>query len=139
MAPVAEISPELVLVCPELAHRARAALPDRPWELFVPHLPARPIPIGVAPSAPNPRSWQGRVASAFPAVLIAGFVAVIIVGSLPWIGERPTLGPPPTRLQPAPVLTTPTVPRTTSDTGAQQKARRGLSGPVLRRHAHSRR
>ena len=27
------LSPELVLVCPELGERARAALPDRPWEM----------------------------------------------------------------------------------------------------------
>lgn len=139
VATAAEISPELVLVCPELGEQARAALSDRPWEMFVPRLPARPIPIGVAPSTQNARSWSGRLASAFPAVLIAGFVAVVVVGSLPWIGERPTLGPPPARLQPTPAVTTPTVPRETPATGAQQAARRALSGTVSRRQADNRR
>jgi len=114
VASAPDISPELVLVCPELADQARAALPDRPWEMFVPRLPARPIPLGPpAHAAPSGHSWPARLASAFPAVMIAAFVAVIVVGSLPWVGERPTLGPPPARVRPAPVVTTPTAPTTT--------------------------
>ena len=118
MATAADISPELVLVCPELAEQARAALPDRPWETFVPRPPARPIPLGAAsPPARSRRTWPERLASAFPVLLIGGFVAVIVVGSLPWVGERPTLGPPPARVQPTPVVTTPTVPRAAPETG----------------------
>jgi hypothetical protein len=36
MASRLELSPELVLVSPDLAEIARAALPDRPWEAFIP-------------------------------------------------------------------------------------------------------
>lgn len=39
------ISPELALVCPELAERVRKQLPARPWEMFL------PVPSSVAPSA----------------------------------------------------------------------------------------
>jgi hypothetical protein len=121
VAESAPISPELVLVCPELASRARAELPDRPWEAFLPRLPLRaPWTVPPAPFRPAPvqpaarqppaieRSWAGRVASLFPAVVLGGFVAVIIAGSLPWVGERPTLGPAPPTVQPA--VTTPTLP-----------------------------
>jgi len=41
-ADLGPISPELVLVCPELAERARAALPDPPW--------SRPVGQGTSPS-----------------------------------------------------------------------------------------
>src|SRR2546430_17206145 len=51
----------------------------------------RPAPL-VAPPAAR-RSWPGRVAAA-PMALIAGFTAVIVAGTLPWLGDRPTLGPP---------------------------------------------
>lgn len=46
-----QISPELALVCPELAERARAALPERPWEAW---LPARPA-IADRDAQPHPR------------------------------------------------------------------------------------
>jgi hypothetical protein len=35
------VSPELALVCPELAERVRNELPARPWEMFLPH--AQPV------------------------------------------------------------------------------------------------
>lgn len=41
------ISPELALVCPELAERVREQLPARPWELFLP----APAPASVASRA----------------------------------------------------------------------------------------
>jgi hypothetical protein len=43
------LSPELVLVDPELGARARAALPDRPWPA-----PRRPLRPATAPSPPPP-------------------------------------------------------------------------------------
>jgi hypothetical protein len=88
------ISPELVLVSPDLAESARAALPDTPWEAFLPVLrPAvyRPPPI-VAPS-PAQAGWPARLIAAVPMLLLVAFTAVIVVGTLPWLGDRPTLGP----------------------------------------------
>jgi hypothetical protein len=54
------ISPELALVDPELAEAARAALPERPWEAFLP--PPRPEPV----RAPEPKPVHEI---ALPAVL----------------------------------------------------------------------
>ncbi len=39
------LTPELVLVCPELGARARAALPDRPWEIWSPPVRAPVVPL----------------------------------------------------------------------------------------------
>jgi hypothetical protein len=126
MAAVDPVSPELVLVSPELAERQRAALPDRPWESFAsaqqvlrpPRLPelAAALSQTTAPPTPAPTSKGSQIASAVPIVLMAGFIAVIVVGSLPWVGERPTLGP---RPSPAP-------PRTTT-----QPALQGRTVPVV--------
>jgi hypothetical protein len=100
-----EFSPELALVCPDLASRARAELPDRPWEVFV------PVRGPVERIGPPPRSvaaagsgylWVERVSSAFPLVMLAAFVALLIIGSLPGLSKGPTLGPP--------VVTKPTPP-----------------------------
>ena len=107
MAAAGQISPELVLVCPELAERARAALPDRPWEAFLPRLPSQPAAWS-APHVATPEGWSvTRVLSLVPAALLAGFVAVVIAGSLPWLGERPTLGPPQQTPVPCPASTLP--------------------------------
>jgi len=135
VAAAAQISPELVLVCPEIAERARAALPDRPWEAFIPSMPSAPrLPSQTVGSPVAGRSWPERLAAALPTVLLAGFVALIVVGSLPWLGDRPTLGPP-DRVPPAPVVNTPTLPTTTPDANEQQLLRRGLSGPASPRRA----
>jgi hypothetical protein len=98
-----EFSPELALVCPDLAARARAALPDRPWEMFAPV--RGPVErIGPPPrrsAAGSGTTWAERVSSAFPIVMLVAFVALLIVGSLPGLSKGPTLGPPSTT-QPAP-------------------------------------
>jgi hypothetical protein len=49
------LSPELALVSPELAERARATLPERPWEAFLPD-PAPPAPP--APPPPSPAAEE---------------------------------------------------------------------------------
>ena len=80
------ISPELVLVDPELGAGARAALPDHPW----------PAPVPIDPSL---RPGRGRQ---FPAAAILGqfgfvaaFILVISVLSVVPKGDRPTLAAPP--------------------------------------------
>ncbi len=104
VAVTTEISPELVLVSPDLAERARAELPDRPWEAFLPALrPAVHRPPPLRPAAHAEPSWPGRLIAALPVILIALFAVVIVVGTLPWLTDRPTLGP----VEPVP--TTPTV------------------------------
>ena len=105
-----ELSPELALVSPDLAAQARAALPDRPWEAFAPTRgPIERIgpPPRVAPDV-HASSWVERVSSAFPIVMLAVFLALLIVGSLPGLSQGPTLGPPET------TLPAPTVPPTTT-------------------------
>jgi len=80
-------------VCPELAARARAALPDRPWEAFVPRVP---VALPEEPAAPAPsHSSVVRIVSLVPAALLLAFAALLIAGSLPSFGDRPSLAPPP--------------------------------------------
>jgi len=50
-AAVELISPELVLVCPELRERAIAALPDAAWQALVPEVQLRVAPAPVEPTA----------------------------------------------------------------------------------------
>jgi hypothetical protein len=94
MSPASEISPELVLVCPELAARARAAMPDRPWEVFVPRRvePLLPAPVAVEPAPPVSQPWL-RAISLVPAALLVGFATLLLVGSISSFGERPSLAP----------------------------------------------
>ena len=60
------LSPELVLVCPELRRGARAALPERPWELAVKLSAPSPRVDRAGPTAsvmapPSPRPAAGRL------------------------------------------------------------------------------
>lgn len=76
-----ELSPELALVSLELAESLRAALPERPWEQFVPRTPLRPPrAIKIAPRRSEPFQPTARRAvngSRVAAVLaLAGIVAV---------------------------------------------------------------
>jgi hypothetical protein len=91
MTPASPISPELALVCPELAARARAAMPDRPWEMFVPRRPVQVAQLAPVPVA-RPHRWL-RVASFVPAALLLAFAALLVVGSLASFGKRPSLTP----------------------------------------------
>jgi hypothetical protein len=82
------LSPELVLVSPELRVTALAALPERPWEVFLPPPPPpetlvvpKPRPVVVeAPILPPvaaqaPKSNRARYVALLAAGLMAGFVA----------------------------------------------------------------
>ena len=95
MIPASQISPELVLVCPELGAQARAAMPDRPWEAFVPRpreQPVAPAPLTPTPTKPKPPRWL-RVVSLVPAALLVAFAALLLVGSISSFGQRPSLAP----------------------------------------------
>jgi hypothetical protein len=116
------VSPELVLVDPELAARARALLPDTPG----PRLPHRerdqPIPLTLAPR-PAARRFPWRVAtvSALATVAVAFFglgwaTAVATSESDPAFASRPPVAAP---AVPAPDPTSPataTTPRAGSTT-----------------------
>jgi hypothetical protein len=114
------LSPELVLVSPDLARQARAQLPDRPWEAFV---PVHPVALGVplrlaaapasatvpapvaAPAAAAPTRSRGRFRPPLGLTLLLGFVAIVLAGSLLPARDAPTLGPPP--VAPSPKAPTP--------------------------------
>jgi hypothetical protein len=99
------VSPELALVCPELAAAARAALPDRPWEVFAPPRPPPRLrlvsspPAATPPVAPPVPTRPGR-ASARPglgaALGLLTVVALVATGLLP-ARDAPTLRDAPPR------------------------------------------
>ena len=113
MAPFAEpISPELALVSPELAAAARAALPDRPWEAFLPTadvaallrrpsaLPdssvavADPISDADAVVLLSHTSSRRRPRVPVALILLAAFAGLLVAGSVLPARDAPTLGPP---------------------------------------------
>lgn len=98
------ISPELALVSPDLAQRARAELPDRPWEAFLPAGPVtvlrlsmpvalvRPAPeVVVQPGPVRRRRRRRRVPVG--GVVLAAFAALLIAGSVLPPRDAPTLSP----------------------------------------------
>jgi hypothetical protein len=109
------ISPELVLVDPELAAGARAALPDHPW-------PA-PVPI-----EPRPRRGRRRgipfAGILGPLSITAAFVLLILGLSLVPRGDRPTFAADGGRTPAAaePLTTAPTPQRRTQPPSARKKA-----------------
>jgi hypothetical protein len=73
------VSPELVLVDPELGARARAALPDHPW----------PAPVPIEPSQPAPPPSRAPFGAGF---WLTGLALVLAVAGLTLIStdDRPT-------------------------------------------------
>jgi hypothetical protein len=73
------VSPELVLVDPDLAARARAALPDHPW----------PAPVPIEPSTPAQPPSRTPFGAGF---WLTGLALVLAVGGLTLIStnDRPT-------------------------------------------------
>jgi hypothetical protein len=94
------ISPELALVSDELGTRARAELPERPWELFA-GAPEQPLPLpAAAPPAGVSRRMRLRLLrnSAFLLpVAAAGVVSAVL-----WFGaDRPSSPAPAAAVPPA--------------------------------------
>jgi hypothetical protein len=126
------ISPELVLVSPELAAIARAGLPDRPWEAFLPAAdpadnevarlrppatPPRPSPAAEpAPDAavvPSRRATRRRPRVPVGLILLTAFTGLVTAGSVLPVRDAPTLGPPPARANG--LTTTPVTPSTSQE------------------------
>lgn len=105
------MTPELVLVSPDIAASARALLPDRPWETWARRPPVRLETADRRPSLPLPRlatvepdhqparrgRERGWTRSLVGAHAVAGFafVAFVVVGSALPPRDAPTLGPAP--------------------------------------------
>jgi hypothetical protein len=104
------ISPELVSVDPELAATARAALPEEPWQMFIPAPePAAepaPLPVATEPLVAPRRSLRGTgIALAFVAAAMAG----IVVGSTDVFkraNDRPSFAAEPPTAAPSVAATT---------------------------------
>ena len=123
VVPYAEpISPELVLVSPELAAMARAALPDRPWEAFLPAadkalalrmpatLPDSSVAAVAADAVVDMSHARSRKRPRVPVglMLLVAFAGLVAAGSVLPVRDAPTLGPLPasagTNPVPAPTL-----------------------------------
>jgi hypothetical protein len=91
------ISPELVLVDPDLAAGARAALPDYPW----------PAPVRIEPSEPT-RHRRISVGATFSFLSFAALVGILGVSLLP-TRDQPTFAAEGQRIQPAAPSSTPGV------------------------------
>jgi hypothetical protein len=105
------ISPELVSVDPELAATARAALPEEPWQMFIP-APApepepAPPPVATQPPLVTPRrSLRGAgIGLAFVAAAVAGIV-VGTTDAFKRANDRPSFAAEPPAAAPSVVATT---------------------------------
>jgi hypothetical protein len=106
----AHVSPELVLVAPpDVAERARLALPERPWEAFAPRRAAAPgdgpavpddgraVQAGAARRRRRPASITRRRVAMLAATPLFAIAAVAISGRLNTIHPAPAVraaGPP---------------------------------------------
>lgn len=117
-----EISPELVLIDPELGPEARARLSDRPWEDFLP--PPRPPQLVAAPA---PEGYRRRtvtvtlripVAATLWAVGMLAVLATLAFGLVPGGGQRPTLASTTQTVPQPPPPTTPSQARPEAVPGA---------------------
>ena len=131
-APVTQVSPELVLVDPELASEARSRLSDRPWEDFLPAPPPPepPVVLADAPAAPAVLPHRRRsitvtvripIAATLWAVGLLAVLTTLAFGLVPGGGQGPSLAsttqaaspppaPPQTSASPPPISGLPVVP-----------------------------
>jgi hypothetical protein len=113
------VSPELVLVDPELASRARAALPDRPW----------PAPVRIEP---RPRAVPRGGIPVFATYWTFGLALILVVFGLTLIStnDRPTFAAEGESNRAAvPSKTTPkTTPKTTSPSAPRVRKTRKATG-----------
>jgi hypothetical protein len=100
------ISPEVCLVDPEFAERARALLPDRPWYEVARETPEpEPQPTLVEePEVPYRRrtltvTIRVPVTATLVILTLAAVLASLAFGLVPASEERPTLAPAPTLVQ----------------------------------------
>jgi hypothetical protein len=89
--PLEPLSPELALVDPELAARARASLPDRPYRA-----PARRAAVTAAPAAPTAEHRHGYPFWARVTAALWLLVLGILIGgaAIPHAQDRPRVVPP---------------------------------------------
>jgi hypothetical protein len=73
------ISPELVLVCPELRMRAIAALPDPDWESVLARVRLRAAAASVAVPVPSARRLPDLLA---PVAVMATFFTTVVLVTL---------------------------------------------------------
>jgi hypothetical protein len=84
-APVNQVSPELVLVDPELASEARARLSDRPWEDFLP-APPPPEPAVVLVEEPGAEAEPAAAPAPYRRRSVTVTIRVPIVATLWAVG-----------------------------------------------------
>jgi hypothetical protein len=92
------LSPELALVDPELAARARASLPNRPWPASRRAIVAAPAPTAVPAPAPSEHAYPRRAYPVWARVTAALWLVVIgiLIGgaAIPHAQDRPRVVPP---------------------------------------------
>ena len=120
---IGPISPELVLVDPDLGAGARAALPDYPW----------PAPVRTEPREPT-RHRRIPVAAMFSFLSVAAFVGILGVSLLP-TRDQPTFAAEGQLIQPAAPSSTPGVSPQRTDQSPNAGARPRPAAPEGKRPA----